>query len=349
MERRTVRGAAAAAFTAPGAAASAHGAQLTNRRSLLKASAATWLSAASLPMAKAQNPTSRVTLLGISPGSPGVERFRSRLGELGWVEHKNLVLETRFTQGDGSRVAPLTAELLALRPDVFVASLDTLAIAAAASTATVPIVFAAGIDPVAYGLVKSLSHPGRNVTGFTVGGIELGQKSLSLLKEAVPGLKVVGVLVGIRDRYKVEYLEEARRHLGLALVQFELSRPDDIDEAFQSFAKAGANGVLDFSSTPSTFDVRDRLAALAVQYRLPMSVLSGQADAGGLLSYGPNIPDLFRRAAGLVDRILRGAKPADIPVEQANVHDLVINLRTARALGVTVPQSVLLRATRVIE
>ena len=153
----------------------------------------------------------------------------------------------RFTQGDGARFAPLTAELLALRPDVFVAALDTMAISAAASTATVPIVFAIGIDPVAYGLVNSLSHPGRNVTGFSVGGPELRMKELSLLKEAVPGLKVVGVLVGIRDRHKVESLEEARRHLGLELVQFELTRPDDIDEAFQRFAKAGATGVMDFS------------------------------------------------------------------------------------------------------
>jgi putative ABC transport system substrate-binding protein len=255
----------------------------------------------------------------------------------------------RFTRGDGARVAPLTAELLALRPDVFVASLDPMAIPAAASTATVPIVFVAGIDPVAYGLVESLSHPGRNVTGYTVGGPELGPKELSLLKEAVPGLRVVGVLVGVRDRYKVEYLEEARRQLGLVLVQFELTRPDDIDEAFRTFAKAGATGVMDFSSTPSTFDVRDRLAALAVQYRLPMMVQPGQADDGGLLAYGANIPDLFRRAAGLVDRILRGAKPADIPVEQPDVYDFVVNLRTARALGLALSKNLLLRATRVIE
>lgn len=321
---------------------------MTDRRSLLRALAATWLGA-SLPIVKAQNPTRRVALLGISAGHPNVELFRARLGELGWVEHRNLVLDMRFTQGDSTRVAPLTAELLALRPDVFVAPLDPMAVPAAASTTTVPIVVVAGVDPVAYGLVNSLSHPGRNVTGFTVGGVELGPKSLSLLKEAVPGLRVVGILVGIRDRYKVEYLEEAGRHLGLTLVQFELTEPDDIDKAFQTFAKARATGVMDFSGSPSTFGVRDRLAALAVQYRLPMIAQSGQADAGGLLSYGPNIPDLFPRAAGLVDRILRGAKPADIPVEQANVYDCVVNLRTARALGVTLPQSVLLRATRVIE
>jgi len=160
---------------------------------------------------------------------------------------------------------------------------------------------------------------------------------------------VVGVLVGKRDRYKVEYLEEARRRLGLVLVQFELTRPDDIDEAFQTFAKAGASGVMDYSGTPSTFDVRDRLAALALQYRLPMIVQTGQAHDGGLLSYGVNTPDLFRRTAELVDRILRGANPADIPVEQPNVYDFVVNLRTARALGVVFPRSVLLQATGVIE
>jgi putative ABC transport system substrate-binding protein len=173
-------------------------------------------------------------------------------------------------------------------------------------------------------------------------------KMLSLLKEAVPRLKVVGILVGIRDRYKVESLDDARRHLGLELVQFELTRPDDIDEAFQRFAKAGATGVMDFAGA-TTFDVRDRLAALALQYRLPMIVVSGQADAGGLLSYGQSLPDMYRRTAEIVDRVLRGAKPADIPVELPTVYDFVVNLRTARALGVTLPQSVLIRATRVIE
>jgi putative ABC transport system substrate-binding protein len=322
---------------------------MPNRRSLLRATAATWLGTW-LAVAKAQNNMRQVALLAIVEGpNPSRERFRSRLAELGWVEGKNLVLDIRFTHGDGARIAPLTAELLALQPDVFVAPFDTMAIAAAASTATVPIVFAIGVDPIAYGLVESLSHPGRNATGFSGGGPELGKKWLSLFKEAVPGLKVVGVLVGSRDRYKVEYLEEARRQLGLELVQFELARPDDIDEAFQTFAKAGANGAMDYAGSPSTFDVRDRLAALALQHRLPMLVQPGQADAGGLLSYGPNNSDLFRRTAELVDRILRGAKPADIPIELPNVYDLVVNLRTARAIGVVLPRSMLLRATRVIE
>ena len=321
---------------------------MTNRRSLLGASAATWLGAW-LAIAKGQNVNRRVALLGISDGPSNADLFRSRLGELGWVEHGNLILERRFTHGDGASIAPLTAELLALRPDVFVAPFDTMAIAAAASTATVPIVFAVGIDPVGYGLVKSLSHPGRNVTGFSGGGPELGMKGLSLLKEAVPGLRVVGVLVGNRDRYKVEYLEEAGHRLGLVLVQFELTRPDDIDEGFQAFAKAGARGVMDFSGTPSTYEVRDRLAALAIQYRLPMLVQAGHVQAGGLMSYGANVRDLFRRTGELVNRILRGANPADIPVEQPNVYDFVVNLRTARALGVVLPPSVMLRATSVIE
>jgi len=322
---------------------------VTNRRSLLRASAATWLGAY-LSNAKGQNVIRRVALLGISDGpNPNVDLFRSRLGDLGWVENRNLVLDRRFTHGDGTRITPLTAELLALQPDVFVAPFDTMALAAAASTATVPIVFAGGLDPVGYGLIKSLSQPGGNATGFSVGGHELGAKVLSLLKEAVPALRVVGVLVGNRDRYKVESLEEAGRQLGLRLVQFELSQPDDIDAAFQAFAKAGAGGVMDFSGTPSTYEVRDRLAAFGLKYRLPMVVFSNQADAGGLMSYGVNTLDLFRRTAELVDRILRGAKPADIPVEQPNVYDLVVNLRTARAIGVTFPRSVLLRATRVIE
>lgn len=322
---------------------------MTNRRSLLSGVAATWLGVW-LPFARGQNVIRRVALLSISDGAnPNFELFRSRLGELGWVEGSTLVLERRVTHGDGARLVPLTAELLALRPDVFVAPFDTMAIAAANSTATVPIVFAMGTDPVGYGLVKSLSHPGRNITGFGGGGPEVGLKVLSLLKEAVPTLRVVGVLVGNRDRYKVEYLEQARRQLGLMLVQFELTQPDDIDQAFRAFAKAGASGVFDFAGTPSTYDVRDRLAALALQYRLPMAVQSGQAYSGGLMSYGPNVPDLFRRTAGLVDRILRGANPADIPVELPTVYDFVVNLRTARALGVVLPRSVLLQATSTIE
>jgi putative ABC transport system substrate-binding protein len=287
---------------------------MTDRRSLLRASASTWLGAW-LTIATGQNVNRRVALLGISDGPSNADLFRSRLRELGWVEHGNLILERRFTHGDGASIAPLTAELLALRPDVFVAPFDTMAIAAAGSTATVPIVFAVGIDPVGYGIVKSLSHPGRNVTGFSGGGPELGMKGLSLLKEAVPGLRVVGVLVGNRDRYKVEYLEEAGRRLGLVLVQFELTKPDDIDAGFQAFARAGAGGVMDYAGTPSTYELRDRLAALAIQYRLPMIAQSGQGHAGGMMAYGVNVPDLFRRTGELVNLILRGANPADIPVE----------------------------------
>ena len=324
------------------------GVNVTNRRSLLKASAAAVLGAG-LAVAEGQTVIRRVALLGISDGPSNADLFRSRLGELGWVEHGNLILERRFTHGDGAGIAPLTAELLALRPDVFVAPFDTMAVAAAGSTATVPIVFAVGIDPVGYGLVKSLAQPGRNVTGFSGGGPEIGRKELALFKEAVPGLKVVGVLVGDRDRYKVDYLEEAGHRLGLVLVQFQLTKPDDIDAAFQAFAKAGVGGVMDYAGTPSTYELRDRLAALAIQYRLPMLVQSGQGHSGGLMSYGVNVPDLFRRTGELVNRILRGANPADIPVEQPNLYDFVVNLRTARALGVVFPRTVLLQATSVIE
>lgn len=323
--------------------------RVTRRRWLLQALGSAWL-AASLPSALSQSSTRRVALLSIVEGpAPARERFRSRLAELGWVEGKNLVLDMRYTHGDVARFAPLTAELLALQPDVFVAPFDTMAIAAAASTSKVPIVFAVGIDPVAYGLVDTLAHPGRNVTGLDAGGAEIGQKGLSLLKEAVPGLRLVGVMVGSRDRYKVDSLEKVAGDLGLTLVQFELKKPDDIDQAFQTFIKAGVNGVMDYAGTPSTFEVRDRLAALAIEHRLPMLVQSGQADSGGLLSYGPNNVDMFRRTAELVDRVLRGAKPADIPVERPNLYDYVVNLRTARAVGVALPQAVLLRATRVIE
>jgi putative ABC transport system substrate-binding protein len=204
--------------------------EATSRRSLLKASAAAWLGTR-LAIAKAQNNMRRVALLGIFDGpNPNADLFRSRLGELGWVEHKTLILDRRFTHADGARFAPLTAELLALRPDVFVAPFDTMATAAATATATVPIVFAIGTDPIEYGLVEITRPPRSQRHRLQRRPPRAGEEWLSPLKEAVPRLKVVDVLVGSRDRYKVEYLEEARRQLGLELVQFELTKSPRDDQ-----------------------------------------------------------------------------------------------------------------------
>lgn len=291
----------------------------------------------------------RVSFLGISSFNPIIAQFAFGLRELGWIEGSNLILDMRFAQGDVTRWAPLTGELLALQPDVFVTTADYMAEAAAAATKTIPIVFVIGTDPVGRGLVRSLARPGSNVTGFSVQDNQLFPKRMALLKEAIPGLDKVGVFVGSRDRFGLEYLEDARRKLGLVFVPAFLAKPDDIDVAFETFSRAGVKGVMDYSGGGMTFHERERVAALAIKHRMPMFGQPPVADSGVLLTYGADVLAVFKRAASLVDRILKGANPADIPIEQVDVYELVINLRTARALGIELPRSLVLQATRVIE
>jgi putative ABC transport system substrate-binding protein len=297
----------------------------------------------------AQTDKRRVAYLSIgSATDPGsmFPRFMDWLRELGWTEGSNLIVDARFTQGDRARWAPLTGELLALQPDVLVASTDFMLVPGAAATKTVPLVFVGGIDPVGLGLVKSLARPGANVTGLSALEIELIPKRLALLKEAVPGLKVVGVFTS-SNRWGLDTFEDVRRKLDLQFVPALTDRPEDLEPAFEKFAKAGATGALDLSSV--VFGERYRVAALAIKHRIAMLSSPAIADSGVLLSYGHNHSELFKRAATLVDRILKGAKPADIPVEQVNVYEFVVNLRTARALGIELPQTLILQATRVIE
>ncbi|HEY2977516.1 MAG TPA: ABC transporter substrate-binding protein [Burkholderiaceae bacterium] len=286
-----------------------------------------------------------------SPAAGGrfLAQFTAGLRELGWIEGSNLMLDVRWAQGDAARYAPLTSELLALRPDVFVASIDYAVLAAADATKTVPIVFINGTDPVGRGLVQSLQRPGGNVTGFATQDSELFPKRLALLKEAIPRLKKVGVFTSSQDRLGLDALEDARRKLDLEFVPAVIDRPEDIDAAFDKFARAGVTGVLDYAAGATTLMARERVAALAIQHRMAMFGLPVVADSGVLLAWGYDIPALFKRAATLVDRILKGAKPADIPVEQVDVFELVVNLRTARALGIELPRSLMLQATRVIE
>ena len=324
---------------------------MTSRRTLLAAVGATLLVATH--RATAQAGKRRVAFLAI--GTPGpTERkigslLRSGLHELGWIEGSNLISDERWDHGDATRWAPQTSELLALQPDVFVATTDFMLGPAVAATQTVPIVFIVGTSPVNRGLVKSLARPGGNVTGLATVDGELYPKRLALLKEAVPDLKVVGVFTSSQDRIGLGPLEDARRKLGLEFVPALIDRPEDIDTAFEKFAKAHVRGVIDFADSGLTFVERDRIAALAIKHRIAMLGHSALADFGVLLSYGYDIPALFKRAAPLIDRLLRGAKPADIPVEQVNVYELVVNLRTARALGIELPKSLMLQATRVIE
>jgi putative ABC transport system substrate-binding protein len=292
--------------------------------------------------------------LGVNPHLP--EAFRQGLRDLGYVEGRNLVIEYREAEGKADRLPALAAELVALKVDVLVAAQGTRsALAAKQATRTVPIVFASVADPVASGLVTSLARPGGNVTGLSNLAPELVGKRLELLTQAVPGVTRVAVLwlpgaLGERtDKDMLKEAEAAARALGVRLQVVEARGPADIDRAFSDMtrARAGALTVL-----PSNMFLREHrhLVDLAAKNRLPAVYPQREfVDAGGLMSYGANSADLSRRAATYVDKILKGAKPGDLPVEQPTKFELVINLKTAKALGLTIPQSLLQRADEVIQ
>jgi putative ABC transport system substrate-binding protein len=284
------------------------------------------------------------------------EGFFRGLRGLGYVEGKNLVIEWRDAGGKPERFPALTAELVALKVDVIVVGGGTLgALAAKGATSTIPIVFGAVGDPVREGLVASLARPGGNITGLSPISQELVGKSLELLTQAVPGVNRVAFLLkpdampddARKDRLKAA--NDAARALGVQLQVVEARAAEDFERAFSQMARSRA-GALAVLATPVFDNERRRLVALAAQNRLPtMYSYRVYVEAGGLMSYGPDIADLFRRAAGYVDKILKGAKPGDLPVEQATKFELVINLKTAKALGLTIPQSFLARADHVIE
>jgi putative ABC transport system substrate-binding protein len=285
------------------------------------------------------------------------EAFRQGLRDLGYVEGRNLVIEYRDAEGKIERLPALAAELVALKVDViFVGGGTRVTLAAMQATKTIPIVFTGVGDPVTSGLVTNLARPGGNVTGLSGLGPELVGKRLEQLTQAVPGVSRVAVLwlpgaLGERtDKDMLTGADVAARALGVRLQFVEATRdPADFDRAFSDMtsARAGALTVL-----PSNRFLREhrRLVDLAAKNRLPAVYTSREfVDAGGLMSCGANEPDLFRRAATYVDKILKGAKPGDLPVEQPTKFELVINLKTAKALGLTIPQSVLARADEVIQ
>ncbi len=295
--------------------------------------------------------------LNIAAGDPRPrEAFRQGLRELGHVEGRNLLIEYRDAEGKTERFPALAAELAARKVDVIVTTGGTLAaLAAKQATTTLPIVFAAVGDPVAEGLVTSLARPGGNVTGLAVLVPELIPKSLELLKQAVPEVSRVALLLkpdAMPDRVRNDRLKAAvgaAEALGVRLQVVEARRSEDIDRAFSDMTKAGA-GALTVMATPLFDAERRRLVDLAAKNRLP-TVYSTRSyvEAGGLMSYGPDMADLFRRAATYVDKILKGARPSDLPVEQPTKFELVINLKTAKALGLTIPPSLLGRGDQVIE
>jgi putative ABC transport system substrate-binding protein len=283
------------------------------------------------------------------------EAFRQGLRDLGYVEGRNLVIEYRFAEEKRERFPALAAELVALKVDVIVAPNTPAALAAKQATRTLPIVFATAGDPVTSGLVTSLARPGGNVTGVSILGPELVGKCLEQLKQAVPGVSRVAVLWqpgALDERTEKDRLKEAEvaaRALGVRLHFVEARGPADLDRAFWDMTRARA-GALTVLGGAMLFTERRRLVDLAATNRLPAVYTSREfVDAGGLMAYGPNLADNYRRAATYVDRILKGTKPGDLSVEQPTKFELVINMKTAKALGLTIPPSLLLRADQVIE
>jgi putative ABC transport system substrate-binding protein len=287
-----------------------------------------------------------------SPGAraPHLEAFRQGLVDLGWVEPRNIVIEVRV--GRYEDLPTLAAELVRLKVDLIFAATTPGALAAKGATTSIPIVIGWVADPVGSGLVTSLSHPGSNITGWTHSGMELRPKYLDLLKQAVPAATQLGVLWNPANRVHADslgILETTAKALRTQLHPVGVRDPQDLESAFSRMSQKGVEGlaVLPDGMFLAQSDV---IITLAARNRLPAIYgLVEFAEAGGLMAYGVNLYDMFRRGASYVDRILRGARPADLPVEQPTRIELVINLRAAKTLGLTIPQSVLLRADRIIE
>jgi putative ABC transport system substrate-binding protein len=283
--------------------------------------------------------------------SANVAAFLQRLRELGWIDGRNIAIEYRWAQGRDERYAEFAADLVQRKVDVIVTAGTTAVMAVKKETATTPIIFAAAGDPVRTGLVASLARPGGNVTGLSNLQTDLGGHRLELLREVVPGLKRVAVLGNFDSpliALEMEGVQAAATRLGLEALRLEVRKAEDIVPAIEGLK--GTADALYVCSDPFLTTHRVRIVTLAISARLPtMNAFREYVVAGGLLSYGPNFPDLFRRSGDYVDKILRGAKPVDIPVEQPLKFDLVVNNTTAKALGLTISESFLLRANEVIE
>jgi putative ABC transport system substrate-binding protein len=304
------------------------------------------------PLAAEGQPERRIGFLG--PRSPSdtvrpLDAFRTGLRDLGWVEGKNITIEYRFAEGKVERLPDLAAELLGLKVEIVVAEGGAVGVVQRMSK-TIPIVMAEVTAPVELGFVQSLARPGGNITGSAFNPPELRtEKNLQLLKEIVPKLSLVAVLWDPRSRIGAptswKSIQLAARQLGVQLHSLEVGSPNDLDKAFKEATRARADGLVSLVGG----NIR-QIADLAAKSRLPaIGSHRNFAESGGLVSYGADVADLFRRAARFVDKILKGAKPAELPVEQPTKFELVINLKTAKALGLTIPQSILLRADEVIQ
>ena len=327
------------------------------RRTFLVMASGSLLAAPLAAEAQQANKIARIGWLsGNMANNPQLpEAFRQGLRDLGYVEGRNVVIEYRDAGGNFERLPALAAELVALKVDVILAGGTPHAVAAKRATRTIPIVFAGATGPVENGLVASLARPGGNATGLSNLGQELVGKRLEHLKQAVPGVSRVAVLwqpgaFGDRtEKGSRKEAEVAARALGVRVQFVEARGPENFDRAFSEMTTARADALIVLSSS-MFFTERRRLVALAGKNRLPAVYAARDfIEAGGLMAYGPNLADSFRRAATYVDRILRGAKPAELPVEEPTTFELIINLKTAKALGLTIPASLLARADQVIE
>jgi putative ABC transport system substrate-binding protein len=296
----------------------------------------------------------RIGFLGTtSPSSHGafVDAFRAGLRERGYIEGKNVTIEYRWAESDYGRLPALATELVRLNVDLILTHGTPGGHAAKGATTTIPIVIAVTGDAVATGLVQSLARPGGNLTGSSFFLAELNAKRIELLKEALPGLKRVAVLMNATNPANVvtfDAMAQTARTVSVDAVQVLARSPDDFDAAFAQITKARADAVALYED-PLLIAQASRLAALAERHRLPSIGFREYGDAGGLLAFGIHFPDVWRRAAGFVDRIFKGAKPSELPMEQPGRFDTVVNLRTAKTLRLTIPPKVLLRADTVIE
>jgi putative ABC transport system substrate-binding protein len=308
----------------------------------------------SAALARAQPRTYRIGYLAGGKSDPGPfqEVFFGRLGELGYREGRNLVVERRFADGRLDRLPALAAELVALKPDALFAVASQAALAAARATTTIAIVFMAVPDPVGLGIVKTLARPGTNATGLSFQNLETQAKRLQLLKETFPPASDVAVLHNPLNTWEssaLAVLQTTSKTLALKLRVIEIKSPEEIAQAFQTL-QARRPDVVYVIESPLTFSERKRIVELANNSRLATVYgLNEFAEAGGLMSYSPSLIEHYRLAPVIIDKILKGAKPADLPVEQPLKFEFLINLKTARTLGIKIPQSVLLRADRVIE
>jgi putative tryptophan/tyrosine transport system substrate-binding protein len=324
---------------------------MMDRRTFLAGTSAMLLAA---PLAAEAQPVRKVHRIGFignanpTEGRILVDALRQGLRELGWVEGQNISIVYRWAEGDLGRSPQLVAELVALNVDMIVLAGTVAARAALQATRTIPIVITIVGDPVAGGLVTSLAKPGGNLTGLAWEANDLATKQLQLLLEAVPQTTRVAALGHSANPTARTAAEAAARSLGVKLDVINIGLPADIPAAFEA-AKRGRPGALIVLPSPMFYGERRRLAELAVRHRLPaIYETKAYVEAGGLASYGPSFPDMYRRAATYVDKILKGAEPGDLPMEQPTKFELVINLKAAKALGLTIPPSLLGRADEVI-